>query len=490
MKPELMSKTITDAKVLLETDESLSPAVKTVFGLILVILDILMKRFKLNSTNSSKSPATDPDHEKDKKKRNASGKKPGAQTGHLGVTLMPVENPDIIVDIPIDRTTLPAGFYVGAGVKKAQVVDIQFTKVITEYRAESVKNEAGIKFTASFPEGITRPIQYGASVKEHIVYLAAAQFLPYERLKNQFHDQYKIELSCGTIFNSIKDAAQRLERFKIAAKHHLSKALFLHGDETGIRIKNKLHWLHTASNDMFTLLEPHAKRGKEAMDALGILPNFKGIMIHDHWSPYFSYDCDHALCNAHHVRELTWSLEEEKQEWAGEMRSLLEEMNGAVHDAGGVLSVDNASTWILRYNEIIKKGEIECPIKVHEDPPAGEKKKKGKVAQTKSRNLLTRLRDFETETLRFLTHSLIPFTNNPAEQSLRMEKIKQKISGCYRSFDCAKDFALIRSYLLSCAKNNVSASEGLKLLFNNEWPEFIKKAIEEYETTILSNLAV
>ena len=473
-----MSKTIADAKDLLLNDQSLSPAVKTVFGLILVILDALMKRFKLNSSNSSKAPSTDSDQDKKKdKNKKPSGKKPGGQEGHTGTTLMPVAHPDVIVDIAVDQTDLPVGQYTPIGYKSAQVVDIKFTKFVTEYRAEIIKSEDGVKITAPFPIGVTRSIQYGASIKEHAVYLATAQFLPYERLKNQFLDQYKIDLSCGSIFNFIKEAAERLEPFQICAKNHLSQSIFMHADETGMQIKNKLHWLHSASNDVFTFLEPHAKRGRVAFDEINIIPHFQGILIHDHWAPYMSYNCEHAFCNAHHLRELTWSYEEEKQNWALEMRVLLEAMNVAVHEAGGVLTAEVAKPWVNRYTEIINKGEIECPHRVAEEPSLDSFKKRGKVAQTKSRNLLKRLKDYQNETLRFLTNPLIPFTNNPAEQSLRMEKVKQKISGCYRSMESAKDFALLRSYLLSCAKNDVSASEALRLLFQGKWPAFVDKAL-------------
>jgi transposase len=492
MKPELMSKTIAEAKELLKTDAYLSPAVKTVFSLVLVILDLLMAKFKLNSSNSSKAPSTDSDQDtgkgKEKSKRGTSGKKAGGQKGHNGETLMPVSKPDVIVSIPLDLTTVPLGNYLKVGVKKAQVVDIKFTKVVTEYQADIMQNESGCNFTAPFPRGITHAIQYGASVKEHAVYLATAQFLPYERLKSQFQDQYKIELSCGSIFNFITDASTRLERFGSAAKHHLMHAPFLHSDETGFRVKNKLHWLHTASNDTFTLLEPHAKRGKEAMVAIGILPNFKGIMIHDHWSPYLSFVCQHAFCNAHHLRELTWSFDEDNQAWAGEMHTLLEEMNVAVHNAGGFLTTEQAAPLILHYTEIIQKAERESPLKMPDEPKPGEKKKKGKVPQTKSRNLLTRLIQYQTETLRFLTDPLIPFSNNAAEQSLRMEKVRQKISGCYRSLESATNVSLIRSYLLSCAKNDISASEALNLLFKGEWPDFVKQAIDVYDKAVLATL--
>lgn len=469
-----INKTLEMAEQVLRDDKSLSPSIRAVFGLLLEMFRMLVIRFNLNSSNSSKPPSTDGNRLKPT--RTKSNKKPGGQKGHVGKTLEPVANPDVVEILKVDLSALPAGTYETVGYKNRQVFDIEFTRVVTEYQAEIVRDEKGREFMAPFPEQVTRHVQYGASVKEHAVYLSAYQFIPVERLISQFHDQYKMALSCGSVFNFISDAAFRLEPFKQVALTQLKNSAVMNVDETGININKKLHWLHGASNNKWTWLEPHTKRGREAMDAIGIIPAFKGVLVHDHLKAYFTYtDCRHSLCNSHHFRELTWSFEEDKQAWAGEMKTYLEELNSAVNTAGGVLTAEEAKPWVERYQTILKKGDIECPAPKPPDPIPGEKKKRGQLKKSKSRNLLERLRDYQTETLRFAVEKEVPFTNNLGERILRMEKVKQKISGCFKSLDTAKEHAIIRSYLITCEQNDVSSSEALKLLFQGKWPEFISQ---------------
>ena len=469
-----INKTLEMAEQVLRDDKSLSPSIRAVFGLLLEMFRMLVIRFNLNSSNSSKPPSTDGNRLKPT--RTKSNKKPGGQKGHVGKTLEPVANPDVVEILKVDLSALPAGTYETVGYKNRQVFDIEFTRVVTEYQAEIVRDEKGREFMAPFPEQVTRHVQYGASVKEHAVYLSAYQFIPVERLISQFHDQYKMALSCGSVFNFISDAAFRLEPFKQVAQTQLKNSAVMNVDETGINVNKKLHWLHGASNNQWTWLEPHTKRGTEAMDAIGIIPAFKGVLVHDHLKAYFTYtDCQHSLCNSHHFRELTWSFEEDKQTWAGEMKTYLEELNSAVNTAGGVLTAEEAKPWVDRYQTILVKGDIECPAPKPPDPIPGEKKKRGQIKKSKSRNLLERLRDYQTETLRFAVEKEVPFTNNLGERILRMEKVKQKISGCFKSLDTAKEHAIIRSYLITCEQNDVSSSEALKLLFQGKWPEFISQ---------------
>eukprot|EP01035_Chromulina_nebulosa_P059941 gene59941-82002_t len=213
------------------------------------------------------------------------------------------------------------------------------------------------------------------------------------------------------------------------------------------------------------------------MKAVGIIPEFTGVLVHDHLKAYFTYTCQHALCNAHHLRELTWSFEDDKQTWAGLMRTFLEELNVAVIEAGGVLSEEEAKPWFERYKKILEQDSKECPAVKPSDSEPDAKKKRGKIKQSKSRNLLDRLINFQTETLRFAVEKDVPFTNNLGERVLRMEKVKQKISGCFKSLETAKQHAMIRSYLLTCAQNDVSCSDGLKLLFQGTFPKFVTDVI-------------
>lgn len=277
-----------------------------------------------------------------------------------------------------------------------------------------------------------------------------------------------IPISAGTINNFNKDAFERLETFESWLKEQLIASALVHADETGINVGGKRRWLHNVSNERFTFYYPHEKRGCEANNEMGILPTYKGIICHDHWKPYFKYGGLHSLCNAHHIRELERASEQDKQKWAAQMILLLKEINKATNDAGGCLEKPLSDHYRQRYRDLLLGAEIECP------PPAEPvKKKKGKTARSKARNLLERLRDFEEETLRFMDDENVPFTNNQAENDLRMTKVQQKISGCFRAMEGAKVFCRIRSYLSTCMKQGVTASEGLRLLFQGKYPDFM-----------------
>ena len=193
------------------------------------------------------------------------------------------------------------------------------------------------------------------------------------------------------------------------------------------------------------------------------------ILCHDHWKPYYTYDdCAHSLCNAHHERELTFAAEQDNQSWAKDLRDLLLQINNEVNsNTNGMLDKNIAIEYRNKYREILKAGDKECPA----PPPKPGIKRQPK--KTKSRNLLERLQNYEDDTLRFMENPIVPFTNNLGENDLRMTKVQQKISGCFRSIDGAYMFCRIRSYLSTCRKNNVGATEALRLLFNKQMPSFI-----------------
>ena len=223
---------------------------------------------------------------------------------------------------------------------------------------------------------------------------------------------------------------------------------------------------------VWTLFYPHQKRGSAATKDMGILPSFKGVLCHDHWAPYYRYtDCLHALCNAHHIRELERAIEDDKQQWAQQLLTLLLEVKESVEKNEGAILMDVVQAqYKSRYLEILALGEKECPL-----PPLDPTKPKtrGRIKKSKSRNLLERLRDFQDDTLRFMMDSRVPFTNNLAENDLRMTKVHQKISGCFRSPEGALIFCRIRSYLSTCRKHGVNMTEALSLLFRDKMPDFV-----------------
>jgi transposase len=413
-----------------------------------------------NSSNSSKPPSTDPIPKRSLTKIKDRKRKPGGQNGHKGCCLKPFETPTEIKPIKIDPEKLPPGNYTSDGFESRQVIEIQTNINIIEYRAEVLVNERNERFVAEFPEGVTEPVQYGNSVKASAVNLSQSQLIPLARVQEHHADQYGLPISKGSISNWNLSAYNKLEPFDQWAQEQLIKSYLIHGDETGINIGGKLNWLHTICNPDVTLFFPDEKRGQEAMDRMGILPHFNGVIMHDHWKSYFAYDCVHCLCNAHHYRELEAAFEG-NQEWAKKMQNLLIEMKNAVEKAGGCLEEKSANKFRKKYRKILRTADKECPRNL-------ETKK-----QSKSRNLLERLRKFETETLRFLEDKHVPFTNNRAENDQRMTKVQQKVSGCFRSMIGAKIFCRIRSYILTCKKHDIGASEAMKLLFDGKFPEFM-----------------
>ena len=334
--------------------------------------------------------------------------------------------------LKVDRRTLPKGTqYREVGHESRQIIDIGISRFVTEYRAQVLEDDHGNRFVASFPVGVNRPVQYGLSLKANAVYMSQYPLIPYDRVRDHFQDQMHIPLSAGSVFNFNKEAYAGLESFGQWAKTQLARSELMHADETGINIGGKRHWLHGASNASLTGFSPHAKRGTEAMDEIGILPFFKGVLCHDHWKPYYRYDCVHALCNAHHLRERERAWEQDHQQWARKMQTLLTDIRTAVEDAGECLSPDEAKQWRRRYRRLLKKAETEC------SPPDENQRKgrRGRLKRSKARNLLERLRDFEHDVLRFMEMESVPFTNNQGENDLRMTKVQQKISGCFRSME-------------------------------------------------------
>ncbi len=450
---------------LLETERNLSPALKSAMELILLLVSVLLNRVTLNSRNSSKSPASDLNRKKSPYK--PSGKASGGQPSHPGKTLQKIDDPDGIKVIRIDRRTLPKGIYTEDGFETRQVFDLDISRVVTEYQAQRLINETGQRFTAPFPDTVTKAVQYGNGIKAHAVYLSQYQLLPYKRIQEYFTDQLQLPISEGSLYNFNQQAYEQLAEFETISKARLIDVPCLHADETGININGKRHWLHSASNDQWTHFFPHARRGTVAMNVIGILPHYHGILCHDHWKSYYRYDCTHSLCNAHHLRELTRAWEQDEQAWAKAMKQLLETINRAVNDAGGVLSAKQAEQWKKRYRALLAKAEIECP-----PPDKPKKAKRGRIKRSKARNLLERLIDYEDDVLRFMTNACVPFTNNAAERAIRMTKVHQKISGCFRSMEGAQMFCRIRGYLSTCRKQEVSATQAMALVFEGALPDF------------------
>ena len=461
-----VSALVNKTKALLE-NEKISFSIRTTIKLLLKVIKILINQKTLNSRNSSIPPSKDPNRPPTTPKTKRK-KKPGGQKGHKGSTLEPVDNPDEIKKSSVDRSTLPSGDYKSAGVEKRQVFDVKISLHVTEYQSEVLEDQDGNQWVADFPEGINNPTQYGNSIKAHCVYMSQFQLIPQRRVSDYCRDQLGLPLSKGSIQNFNQVAYEKLKDFEIWAYQTLLHSPFNNADETGVNVNKKGFWLHLLSNKEVALYHVDPARGSEAMNRMGVLPEYNGILCHDHWKPYYTYPCTHALCNAHHIRELERAHEQDNQKWAKRMQKFLVTINKEVNKTkNNVLSKDRIEKYRKKYRSILFEGEKECPENVKTS------KKRGAQKQSKSRNLLNRLKNFENDTLRFMTNPIVSFTNNRAENDLRMTKVQQKISGCFRSLDGAKIFCRVRSYLLTCQKNEVNPAEAMKLLFEGKYPDFI-----------------
>lgn len=461
---------IEEVELALKNEKGLSPSLRSMMSMLVLMVKLLTNRVSKNSSNSSKPPSSDPNRLKSTRAK--TDKNTGGQKGHKGSTLKQTDKPDEVEKIKLDKRTLPRGkTYKDVGFEVRQVFDIYVSRLVTEYQAQVLEDESGKRYIAPFPEGVNKAVQYGSTLKAHAVYMSQYQLLPYKRIEEYFKQQLHIPISQGSIFNFNKEAYEKLGEFDGLVKDALAKASLMHVDETGVNIAGKRHWLHCASNQFWTSFMAHEKRGSEAMDSMNIIPRFEGVLCHDHWKAYYRYKkCLHSLCNAHHLRELTFAHEQDKQHWAGKMKVWLEEVNKVVNQDGGELNQEKAKQYWLEYRKLLSEAELECP-------PPDEKERKGKrgrLKRSKSRNLLERLMKYEADTLRFMENAEVPFTNNQGERDIRMTKVQQKISGSFRSMDGAKIFCRIRGYLSTCKKQGVTSGYAMELLFKGKLPDFIR----------------
>ncbi len=425
--------------------------------------DIISK----DSTNSSKPPSTDNKFKEVKKPSTKKLKKRrGAQAGHKGKNLKLSATPDTThILLPHNCTCCNSSLnkIKSSKVEKRQLYDLPDIKInITEYQAHSkICKKCNTINKPTFPNSVNATTQYGNNLKSFVSYCNTYQMLPYERITELIDDLVSHKISTGTISNFLNDYHNKLEQFEIDVKELLKKEEVLHSDETGVNIQGKLHWIHVASSQTFTSYMVHKKRGKVAMDDMGILSNFSSILVHDHWKSYNHYKCSHSYCNAHLLRELNGITLKDNHQWSKDMHSLLINMNNAVYDAKHnnkeCISIVKKEKFTKNYEKICKNANNYYP-----PPDKSVKKTRGRVKQEKGKNLLDRLVKYQDETLRFLNDFRVPFTNNLAERDLRMIKVKEKISGCFASFSGGEIFCRIRSYISTLKKNKVPVLLGLK----------------------------
>ena len=431
----------------------------------------LEEQIAKDSHNSSKPPSSDGlSKPKPKSLRPPSERPTGGQPGHPGHTLRLVEKPDHTLRHAVERCADCGRSLVQQApdrVERRQIFDLPEPKLeVTEHQGEVKTCACGRVNRAAFPPEATAPVQYGPRVKSAAIYLKEYQLLPFDRLTEIMRDLFACNsFSEGTLANLTADCSRRLEPVETVIHDLAANAEVAGFDETGMRAVGSLHWLHTVSTRSLTWYFAHKRRGREAMDAADILPDFRGRAVHDFWDSYLKYDCDHAFCNAHLLRELIFLWEEQDQKWAKTMIDHLLEIKAAVDTvrAAGLISLpaEDLDRFHKGYLRIVDAGYAQNPVA----EPTGEPPHRRRRKQSKARNLLDRFRDHPDGILAFMHDFSVPFDNNLSERDLRMMKLRQKISGTFRSLDALVDFCRIRGYVSTARKNGLNALDALRRVF-------------------------
>jgi len=430
-----------------------------------------------NSRNSSRPPSSDglTKAPVTKSLRRPSGRKPGGQDGHGGGNLAQVAVADNVVDHAV-RACAGCNGQLGEGDRvdhiTRQVFDLpEIALHVCEHRAHRSRCACGHVTTAAFPAAVTAPTQYGPRVRALGIYLIAFQHLPYARAAQLLSDWLAAPVSTGTLAAFIARGAEDLKPFLDDVHAQVTASPVAHFDETGARVEGRLRWLFCASTQTATVLSLHDKRGYDGLDAAGVLPDFHGVAVHDGFKPYRRYrDMQHALCNVHHLRELQGIIEahpdEPEQAWAIRMDKLLRDLHATVLSAK-TRQEDWLDPIILAgyrasYEQVIAHGQH------HNPAPTIKTGKRGLIRQTPARNLLVRLDRDREDVLRFAHDFDVPFDNNLAERDIRMIKLQQKISGCWRTITGAEHFLALRSYLSTTRKNGQLPAPALTALANSQ----------------------
>jgi transposase len=423
-----------------------------------------------DSHNSSKPPSSDGLKRHFHATRPRSDRKTGGQQGHPGYTLERKATPDHIQTHRPTRCKQCQQDLSGAAgqvVERRQVQDVPPLRLeATDHVVEQVSCPVCASLTrGTFPEGISAPVQYGPHLRALATYLHHGQLLPYERTCQAVEALTEAHISERTLERWEHDAARRVSPQVQRIVEYAQASMHGHGDETGYRLNGQLQWLHTFSTRFLTYLFPHAKRGREALNAQGIWPHFHGVAMHDRWASYDAYGAGHQWCKAHLFRDLTFLQETYQHSWAERMRSLLSAMHAARQEwtARGQIHLPDVerAAWVTEYFLILQEGYTEIR------PATPVPRRRGRPKQHPAKNLLDALVRHAEWVIGFLDDGSLPFTNNLAERDLRLLKVQQKISGTFRSHTGAVTFCILRSYLATLQKQGHSLFSSLSQVFHN-----------------------
>jgi transposase len=352
------------------------------------------------------------------------------------------------------------------GHERRTQIDIVFEKVVTHIDAE-IKScpHCGTEARGSFPEAFCGPLQYGAGIKAYALNLLIAQMLSLKRVQQSLETLLGQVISEATILEYVMLLHLALEQWEKTAIARLLTLPALHVDETSLRVDKKNQWIHVCSGGEITLKFVHEKRGQEAMQAIGVIPRYGGVIVHDCWASYLAYEhCGHGLCGAHLLRELTFIVEADGYPWAKNMKRLLQETCAKVAQRKRKkISAHQYENLQKRYRNILTRGQQELP-----PIPARQNGKRGRIAKSDAHNLWERLQEHEAAVLLFARDSNVPFTNNRAERDLRMSKVKQKVSGCFRKPEYAHAYCRISSYLQTMANRGYNPLVAIQLALSGQ----------------------
>jgi transposase len=425
----------------------------------------LEERLAKDSHNSHLPPSSDRFSRQPRSLRKKSGKKSGGQEGHQGQTLMFSPCPDEVVVHAVQRcehcqadlSQVPASI-----VERRQVVDVPPSHLLVrEHHSEQKCCPQCQQITiAAFPIEARAPVQYGPRIAAIAVYLVQQQLLPLARACEVLTDLLAVSMSEGTLCDLIARCASNLVEVEQQIKEALISSAVLHQDEPGLYVKGVRSWLHVACTAQLTHDAVHPKRGKEALDTIGIMPRFQGTSVHDGWRSYFLYACSHALCLVHLVRELTFLAEEQGLSWAADLKALLLDMKEATDQAReqGLATLHSLEVEDWRAQFLALLADADATAATAQAPPG----KKGRTKQSAARNLLSRLIEDQEAVLAFLHRLVVPFDNNQAERDVRMVKVQQKVSGSFRSEAGVRAFCRIRGYLSTLRKQGIDLLASLE----------------------------
>ena len=423
-------------------------------------------RAATSSRNSSRPPSTDRSEHRPHPRslRPRSTRHTGGQPGHVGHTVLARAPDRVVVHRPAVCTGcgVPLAGLVATRRVRRQVIDLPPIRPrVVEHQAETLVCPAcGAETTAPFPAAVTAPVSYGPGVQSLAVYLHTGQLLPVHRTAAVLAEVCGCPIADGTVLRAVARSAGALAPTEAAIKGAVTRGPLVHLDETGLHLGPRTLWLHVASTDRLTFYAVHPQRGSAALEAIGLVPAFRGRAVHDGWTAYQRYTrCQHSLCNAHHLRELTFVAEELHQAWAAQLATVLRDGKAAVAAArfagrAGLTEAEQAPL-VARYTALLAIGALANPA----PPPTG---RRGHPTRGKAGSLVARLQQQQAATLAFLGDVRIPFDNNQAERDLRMMQLRQKISGGFRTRTGADQFCRLRGYLSTLRKQRLPVVVALR----------------------------